>query len=313
MATLGSSLHIFPTMSFVIRLAPALYTAALAALALLALQTMLPQAGGSPGTPSGQNAAMITATSSFIYTFNVPGTLHESARFEESTSPYWWLNSGGTLHISGGAGNAQGALSPLDRWRLAYLRSSAQDTDQGYHPQNLLRLVTKAQGENVRTESHFKILADNFSASPNRNASNGLFLMLRYQDYQTLYYAGVRVDGTAVIKKKYKGVYYTMAQPRIFPGSYVQGEHINLLPHGEWIGLRADTFTSADGSVRITLFMKREREAAWKKIAEALDSGQYGRPAEGVAGTPPIAKAGHLGLRTDFMDVQFRNFRATAL
>ena len=38
-----------------------------------------------------------------------------------------------------------------------------------------------------------------------------MLLFNRYQDGQTLYYGGVRVDGAAVIKKKLAGVYTTLA------------------------------------------------------------------------------------------------------
>jgi len=263
--------------------------------------------GGAPSVPSAPSVIAITATTSFFYSFNADGILQEAGNMEESTSRYFWLDSGGKLPIKNGIGSTViGELSALDKWRLAYLKSSAVDTDNGYHPQNLFRLIARVRGDNVRAESLFRIVKDNFSASPNRNASNGLLLMMRYQDYKTLYYAGVRVDGTAVIKKKYQGTYYTMAQKKIFSGTYAQGSAANLLPHNEWLSLRAETSTNADGSVVVRLFMKRSNESTWTKLLESRDASQYG-------GTPPITAAGYLGIRTDFMDVEFDSFRIGAI
>src|SRR3989344_3899525 len=41
---------------------------------------------------------------SWIYTFNVPGILEETASEKESSSPYFWLSSGGKLMIADGVG-----------------------------------------------------------------------------------------------------------------------------------------------------------------------------------------------------------------
>lgn len=222
----------------------------------------------------------------------------------ESTSPFWWLNSGGRLNINGAVGSTiKGATSLTDPWRLAYAAANPVDTDLGAHPQNLFRLVTKSTWQNVSAQADFYISADHFSSSPNRNASNGLLLMNRYADAgQTLYYAGIRVDGTAVIKKKYKGTYYTMAQKAVFPGTYGSpANNVNLLPHGEWVSLKTEVFNNHNGGVTIDFYMKRANESSWTKLLEATDNGQYGK-------TPPIKDAGYEGIRTDFMDVQFENF-----
>ncbi len=240
-----------------------------------------------------------------IYSFNSSGILNETATMNESTSPYWWLNSGGRLIIDGESGSTMLGTSPLiDPWRTIYVKDNPVDSDQGTHPQNLFRLVTKSTWQNVSEQADFMILRDNLSQSPNRNASNGLFLMSRYQDKgETLYYAGIRVDGTAVIKKKYKGTYYTMAQRSIFEGTYKGSrDDTNLLPHNEWITLKSETVTNEDGSVVVRLFIKKEGFAQWTQIFEALDSGQYGD-------TPPIRDAGYAGIRTDFMDVKFENYK----
>lgn len=255
-----------------------------------------------PGVPSTGITAAVT--SPFVYSFNSSGILREAGDSDESTSPYWWVNSGARLAIDGGLGMTnQGELPLADRFRALYAAMNPLDTDFGKYPQNTFRLVSKSTWDNVRLSAQFKITKDNLTLSPNRNASNGLLFMSRYVDSQSLYYAGIRVDGAAVIKKKYKGIYYTMAHKKIFDGTYSYSSEPNLLPHEEWVGLKNETVTNPDGSVTVRLYMQREG-AAWSKVLEATDDGKkYG-------GTPPITGSHYIGIRTDFMDVLFENFRA---
>ena len=134
--------------------------------------------------------------------------------------------------------------------------------------------------------------------------------MSRYQlGGQTLYYAGIRVDGTVVIKKKYNGTYFTMAQKQIFPGTYAGNQpNVNLIPHNEWIRLRSEATTTADGSaVGIALYMMRANETTWTLLLSAKDDGKV------FGGTPPITTSGYAGVRTDFMDLKFDNFRLESL
>lgn len=269
--------------------------------------------------------AAIFAQPIFVFSFSGTGTLNEAGSLEESTSPYFWLNSGGQMTIRDGIGGTlHGELPALHKWRVAYNAANPVDTDEGAHPQNIFRLISKYLWENARVQALFRIDADNLSLSPNRNASNGLLLMTRYQDSDTLYYGGVRVDGTAVVKKKYRGVYYTMAQRPVFQGSYGQqdqdvlirpeecatyspSENFNLIPHGEWIGLRMETQNETSGSVRIRLSMLREGDDRWEQLIETRDDGiTYG-------GTPPIVGTSSVGIRTDFMDVSFDSFRVERL
>ncbi len=254
-------------------------------------------------TPSSVTQTAMT-TSPFVYSFNTSGILNETGSLLESSSPYWWINSGGQLIMDGGIGaTMQGTAPLLNPWRVAYAAANPVDTDNGTHPQNLFRLITKSQWDTVRAESSFYIVRDNFSSSPNRNESNGLLLFNRYKDSQTLYYTGVRVDGTAVIKKKYRGTYYTMAQKPVFAGTYnAPKDTKNLLPHQTWFALRSETRTNTDGNVTLALFMRYIGSNTWTKLLEATDSGQYG-------GTIPITGSGSAGIRTDFMDVRIDSFR----
>lgn len=259
--------------------------------------TLMPE---SP-RPDGSLTAAAAVSSPFEYRFKVRGTLYEAGSMEESTSPYWWLNSGGKLIITGSSGmTVQGALPSKDRWHSLYQRANPLDSDLGTHPQNLFRLVSRSTWDDVRLTAYFRVERDNVSDSPNRNASNGLLLMSRYaKDGQSLYYAGVRVDGTAVIKKKKRGAYTTLAQETVFDGAYGGSGSANLIPHGEWIGLRSETETLADGSVRIRLLMKREG-GTWREILSARDAS-------------PVTGPAYVGIRTDFMDVSFRDYAAESL
>lgn len=248
------------------------------------------------------------AAGTLIQDFSSTGTVYEAGASADSSSPYWWVNSGALMKLDGSVAQTnQGSLAATHPWRLTYLAANPTDTDNGYHPQNLFRLVTKDTWASASVVADYYIARDNWSDSPNQNASNGLLLMNRYApDGQTLYYAGVRVDGTAVIKKKYRGTYYTMAQKKIFPGTYTAGDDTNLLPHGEWISLKSDVVTKTNGSARIDLYMKRAGETSWTLLISGTDDGvRYGNT--------PVISSGSAGIRTDFMDVKFDRFRVYPL
>lgn len=244
---------------------------------------------------------LLAPNTPFTYSFAVDGVLHESGSEQETTSPYWWVNSGGKMLLKHGTGSTiQGSLATFDRWRVRYSLSNPQDTDDGYHPQNLFRLISRSTWQSPRTEAGFYITEHNQSRSPNRNESNGILLMSRYQDSDTLYYAGVRVDGHAVIKKKYRGTYYTMAETPLFPGTYDREREPNLLPKHTWFTLRMETTTTTEG-VSIALFMRDGDSDVWVPLITATDDGKT------YNNTPAITEPGEVGIRTDFMDVQFRS------
>ncbi len=237
------------------------------------------------------------------YTFNVPGVLQEAGSFEESSSPYWWLDSGGVLAIENGYGATnEGSLPALSRWRLLYNVTNPLDTDNGYHPQNIFRLVTQDSWKEIWQQAYFTITANELSDSPNRNASNGLLLFNRYESAATLYYTGIRVDGALVIKKKIDGVYYTLAYKQIFPGTYDRAKNPNLLPLNQWIGLRSEVSTNVDGTVTIKLYTDLNHAGDWTLALSATDDGKS-------FGGRALTKAGHAGIRTDFMDVRFSAYK----
>lgn len=241
-------------------------------------------------------------TSPYLYNFNVPGILDEAGSMAESDSPYWWLNSGGVMSISENMGRTnQGELSPLSKWRIRYKISSSVDTDDGYHPQNLFRLVSRNVWKNLSIQAYFRVVKDNLSESYNRNISNGLFLMSRYQDHNNLYYTGIRVDGTAVIKKKRDGEYITLAQERIWEGEYDRENNPDLIPKNKWIGIKSEIITEGE-SVRIRMYLDKENNGKWTLVLETSDT-------ERSTQSLPIFEQGYVGIRTDFMDVEFRDFQ----
>jgi hypothetical protein len=125
--------------------------------------------------------------------------------------------------------------------------------------------------------------------------------MSRYYDGDNLYYAGIRTDGQAVIKKKKDGIYHTLALTPLFPDEYDRTYAPNLIPHDTWIGLRIETVNDARGGVSIRLFTDVGHTDTWTLVAEAYDDGQsFGGSAHRTQG--------HLGVRTDFMDVMFDDF-----
>ena len=142
----------------------------------------------------------------FDDSFDAPGTIEEAPSPEASASPDWWLNSGARwLRPGGTSSTIVGALPKTDPWRQSYKATNPTDTDAGKHPQNVFRLLTRRTFTSFKQTVFFRVLDSNDSKSPNRNASNGVLLFLRYRNGDDLYYAGVRVDGAAVMDVEFEG------------------------------------------------------------------------------------------------------------
>jgi hypothetical protein len=256
-----------------------------------------------PGLAKNVEAATAAraVSSPFLYTFNAAGVVHETGSMNESSSPYFWLNSGAKLIIKDGIGSTVlGALSSKDRWYTMYNKSSSVDTDGGKYPQNLFRLVTRSKWDNNAQEIKFNIASVNLTNTPNRDGYSGILLMSRYLDGDNLYYAGIRMDGKAIIKKKYKGTYYTLATKQVFSGTYNKTSNPNLIPEDKWMRLKSAVKTQSDGSVDITLSLDRGN-GVYETILSAKDTKANG------GGT--INTEGYVGVRTDYMDVLFDNYR----
>ena len=219
---------------------------------------------------------------------------------ERSASPDWWLNSGGWFLQRGGIGSTWTGEAPAgSTWRDIYYRTNPWDTDKGTHPQNHFRLITRTRWQSPKQRVYFRIAGDNPSASTNRNPSNGVLLFIRYRDADNLLYAGVRVDGSAVIKRKSGGAYTTLAEAPWFPGTYNRASSPNLIPHQEWIGLRTVMQTGGD-TVTIQLYVDPDQSGFW---ILALQAEVNADP------SPDAIQSGFGGIRTDFMDVEFDDYR----
>lgn len=230
----------------------------------------------------------------------------EVGHINETKNSNWWLGSGAYFYSQDGLGSTlTGAISSWDYFRLAYLKSNPTDTDKGYYPQNIFRLVNiTKKWKNIKSQIYFNIESDNLSESQNRNQSNGILLMTRYKDANNLYYAGLRVDGTFIIKKKKEGDYYTLAQKKIegILEKYDRKNNPNLLPHKKWLGIKVEVLDLIDGETRITLFADMEKTGNFIKVLEVVDDGVK-------FGGETLSEPGYVGIRTDFMDVYFDNFK----
>ncbi|MGH7856543.1 MAG: hypothetical protein ACREQY_04370 [Candidatus Binatia bacterium] len=95
-------------------------------------------------------------------------------------------------------------------------RTNPRDTDGGSHPQNVFRLFRKESLLDSAVGFTFRVLRTNPSESPDRNASNGVFVLQRFVGGDDFYASGVRVDGRAVIKRKSGGRFTTLALRDLF-------------------------------------------------------------------------------------------------
>src|SRR5262249_42469128 len=100
----------------------------------------------------------------------------------ESASSQWWGNSRGFFEDQGSGGSTiQGDLPGDNIWHQRYAQSNPQDTDGGSHPQNIFRLIDRRTFRNPVQHLEFNVTGAHASGSPNRNNSNGVLLMQRYE------------------------------------------------------------------------------------------------------------------------------------
>lgn len=239
--------------------------------------------------------------------FGQDGYFEETGTMGSSPMTDWWLNSGAYFSMKDGIGSTvQGELKKGDKRQVSYRNYDSSETDGGFHPQNIFRLVTKTKWKNFSQECYYKMNRYIVSNDENRSASNGLLLFNRYQDQDNLYYTGLRVDGIVVIKKKVKGDYFLMAQKQVYPGTYGRKKNPNLLPIGRWIGVKSEVANSGNGTVSIKVFLDKRRTGEWQLVATAVDNGKS-------YGGAVIRNEGYGGIRTDFMDVQFDDYKIEEL
>lgn len=254
---------------------------------------------GSSATVNTQSTVPTTSTSASFYGLNSNTTVTETGSLTNSNNAWWWVNSGAYLHITNGvASTNQGNLPKGDTWRTAYDAANPLDTEDGQKPQNIFRLVTTKTFKNVQQQGYFKINDYNTTNSPNRAGHNGILFMSRYKDGQTLYYAGLRVDGNLIVKKKHNGTYYTLESKKVLSGTYDRNSNPNLIPENIWIGIKTEVEEKSDGT-HIRVYVDKNNDGVWKLESDIVDSGNQGGS---IVGTY------NAGIRTDFMDVEFKNY-----
>ena len=249
--------------------------------------------------------SIISSDTTFSDNFNKNEIIEESGSMNENSSSNWWLNSGAFFIKEDGVGKTLfGEIDKNSKWQNAYVKYNAVDTDNGFYPQNIFRLITKSKWQNFQQTIYVKIKKYNLSESKNRSESNGLLLFNKYRDSDNLYYTGIRIDGTVVIKKKIDGIYYTLAQKPFYNADvpYNRDTNPNLIPDQKWIGLRSEIRTNPDNTVDIKLFIDKDKTGNWILAAEAKDDGK-------TFGGAAILGEGYGGIRTDFMDVEFDNYK----
>ncbi len=249
---------------------------------------------------SSSTVNISTSTSNY-YGLNANRIITEADSMSASADSDWWLSSGAYFYVNNGVGKSiTGSLPSNDPWRILYNSTNPVDTDNGYHPQNIFRLVTKSSNQNESQQAYFNVSKYWLSSSPNRNASNGIFFFNRYVDQNNVYYTGIRVDGQAVIKKKENGAYYTLALNKVYSGNYNQNSNPNLIPLNTWIGLRSVVTNQPDGSVLIQVYIDKNNTGNWVLAVQTTDNGSQGGS--------PMTNTGYGGVRTDFMDASFKNY-----
>jgi hypothetical protein len=233
--------------------------------------------------------------------------IEEAGNMEMSRSSVWWLNSGGRVFGHGELlKTISGELTFNDYWRISYSKSNPSETDNGFHPQNIFRLIARRRYTNLVQSVYFKVVRYILSEDIHRSDSNGVFFFNHYQDENNLYYTGVRVDGGVVIKKKINGVYFTMAYNKVFDGKYDRVLSPNLLPVDRWIGIKSVVKNINDGKVLIEVYLDKYKTGNWVLVAHAID--------DGVSfGGPSITNPGFVGIRSDFMDAEFFGYGASEI
>ena len=235
-------------------------------------------------------------------TINKTRVIEEAASAKESLDPYWWLNSGAYLYIKDGiAHSILGQLPEKDKWRYRYFESKPETTLNGYRPQNIFRLITRKKWRNVSQEVYFQITDYDPAPHEARNQSNALLLFSRYIDSDNLYYAGLRVDGAAVIKKKLAGTYYTLGMIPVINGQYDRDTNPILLPYNKWIGEKFVVRTLPDDTVLLELYLDLEGSGEWEQVLSIID-------VDGAQGPLVLRDAAYGGIRTDFMDIFIKKY-----
>ncbi len=210
----------------------------------------------------------------FTYLFSTAGTLIEAPTAAQSSSPYFWLQSGGSMTIASGVGSTV---------------AGSEKTFQ---------LFSRTAVQNVSAQLYVERMKDNLSNAANMHPYNGESVIARYVDDNNYYFAGIRADGYAIIKKKTNGLYQTLATKKLFAGTYSTATP-DLIPLGKWIGLKLVVADTASGP-QLNFYTDQTYSGAWQlALSITDDSSKFGAA---------IKSAGLAGIQSDFADVKIDNF-----
>ncbi len=74
------------------------------------------------------------------------------------------------------------------------------------------------------------------------------------------------------------------------------------MPIDTWIGFKTEIINLDSGAVNIKIYIDKNESGIWEAVAEAIDDGTS-------FGGLPNTKSGYAGIRTDFMDVEFKEYK----
>ena len=70
----------------------------------------------------------------------------------------------------------------------------------------------------------------------------------------------------------------------------------------KWLGVKSEVRTVDNDQVKIKVFIDEKQNGNWKLVLETKDDGKK-------YGGNSILNKGYVGIRTDFMDVEFDNYK----
>ncbi|MCA9308573.1 hypothetical protein KC980_03600 [candidate division WWE3 bacterium] len=210
----------------------------------------------------------------------------------------WNIVSGGILNIKKSVLSTNiGELNTQNPVYKLYQNKAPIDSDNGKHPQNLFKITTKRSYINSTQKITYKIKKLNLSDSPNRNNTNGIFLLSKYKNEQTYYKAGLRVDGNFIISRTLNGETQILAAKTYFLGDYDRTQTPYLINTSEEDLLKFETIETKDG-VMLKLYYRDTPKRDWFTMLEVFDPTDMA-----------IVSKGKNGIQTDFMDVEFTNYK----
>lgn len=238
-----------------------------------------------------------------IDNFYINKNYEEVSEEERDFSDRWWINSWGSFYVKDGVWKSiQWKVKEWTKWQIKYKEHNWWlDTDWWFYPQNLFRLISNKKFWNFNQYAYFKINRYMLSNSKNRYESNWFLLFNRYKDSDNLYYAWIRVDGAAVIKKKLKWEYYTLASHKVYNWSYDRNENPNLIPINKWIWVKTEIKDLGSDKVSIELYVDTKNNWKWTLALRVIDDGKS-------TWWNIIKGEWYTWVRTDFMDFEIDKY-----